>query len=238
MHKLSALALTLLVGQGAFAQTSASDTSTYQQAVQAAVASYHQAMGNAADLYNGVEHVRYLPYIDGIPYYQADEWKKGTVVYNGIEYRNVDLKYDLVKDLVIVAHPDGYSSFSLYSPRVSTFSLGESTFIYIRSGGDPTTPAPGFYQVLLQGPLTVLARHSKRIEEQALAGKVEWKFTAYDRYYILKDGKYYSLRNEGTLLAFAGQRRKEAKQALKNQQIRFKKAPEQAILTVVQYSNQ
>jgi hypothetical protein len=236
MHKLSALALTLLVGQGAFAQPAAPDTAAYQQAVQAAVASYHQTMNSAADLYNGVEHMRYQPSIEGIPYYLADEWQNGTVEYNGIVYRDVPIKYDQVKDQVVVKHPNGFSSFSLFSPRVKYFTLGDATFVYIPEG-NKTAPAPGFYQQLRSGVLTVLAKRSKWINEQIEYGKMEWKFETVNKYYVLKDGVYYSPKNESTLLALTGERKREAKQALQKAGIRFKKAPERAIVAVADYYN-
>lgn len=238
MHKLSALALTLLVGQGVFAQAAAPDTAAFQQAVQAAVASYHQTMSNAAGLYNGVEHLRYQPSIEGIPYYMADEWQNGTIEYNGIVYRDVPLKYDQVKDQVVVKHPNGYSSFSLFSPRVRYFMLGGNTFVYIPEGGDKSAPPPGFYQQLRTGALTVLAKRSKWINEQIEYGKMEWKFESVNKYYVLKDGIYYSPKNESALLALTGERKREAKQALQKAAIRFKKAPEQAIVAVAEYYNQ
>jgi hypothetical protein len=237
MHKLSAFALAVLLGKGALAQVASADTAAYQQAVQAAVASYHQTINHQAELYNGIEHVRYLPTIEGIPYYLADEWKPGTIEYNGVVYRDVPMKYDMVKDQVIVKHPNGYSAFSLFSPRVAYFVVGGDRFVYIPEGSDKTLPPPGFYQELRTGALSVLAKRSKWIDEQVLSGKLEQKFLPRNKYYVLKDGKYTSPRNEADLLALLGERKKDAKQALQRAGIKFRKAPELAILTVADYYN-
>ena len=238
MHKLSALAFAVLLGKGAMAQGAAADTALYQQAIQAAIATYHQTINTQAELYNGVEHMRYMPNIEGIPYYGADEWKSGTIEYNGIVYRDVPLKYDMVKDQVVVRHPNGFSSLELYSPRVGYFTHGDDSFVYIPEGGDKSTPAPGFYQQLSVGPLTALAKRSKGIAEEIVYGQMERRFEASNKYYLLKDGKYYSPRNENDLLSLTGERKREAKQALQKASIRFKKAPELAIVTVAEYYNQ
>lgn len=236
MQKLTALALVALLGKCSLAQGVATDTALYRQGVEAAVASYHQVMGVQAGLYNGVEHMRYLPTIEGIPYYGVDEWQSATIKYGDVVYREVPVRYDLVKDKVIVGHPNGFQSFYLYTPRVEYFTLGGSTFVYLAKDSARGAPAPGFYQVLARGPLTVLARRSRKIDDYLMDRRQYFANT--DRFYILKEGVYYTPRNEGDLLELAGARRKEARQLLKQQKIRFKKLPEQAILTVAGLYNQ
>lgn len=238
MHKLTAFVLVGLLCKQALAQSTPSDSAAYRQGVQAAVASYYQVIGVQAALYNGVEHVRYRPSIEGIPYFKADEWQNGTIEYGGVVYPNLPIKYELVKDQVVVKHPNGYSSFLLYSPRVSWFTMGGDRFAYLPTDGDSSVLKPGFYRQLRTGPVTVLARYTKWIDEHALSGRAEWEFRNRNSYYILKDGVYHSLRRESQLLALAGKRRSEARQALRKENIHFKKAPEQAMLIVADYINQ
>lgn len=235
MQKLTALAFAALLAKASLAQTPVADTALYREGVAAAVASYHQTMGTQASLYNGVEHMRYLPSIEGLPYYMVDNWQSATIKYGDVVYRDVPVRYDLVKDGLIVNHPNGFRSFYLYSPRVEYFTIGSSTFVYLNDSAKGA-PAPGFYQVLARGPMTVLARRSKRIEER-LQDRIQ-HFVTTDRYYVLKDGVYYSPRKESELLELLGERRKEARQLLKQRGIRYRKFPEQAILTVAEFYNQ
>lgn len=236
MQKLTALALAALWGKALLAQASVADTALYREGVAAAVATYHQALGAQAPLYNGVEHMRYPPSIEGLPYYLVDNWQNATIKYDDVVYRDVPVRYDLVKDAVIVGHPNGFQSFYLFSPRVEHFAIGGSTFVYLAKDSAKGAPAPGFYQVLTRGPMTVLARRSRRIEER-LQDRLQ-HFVTTDRYYVLKDGVYYSPRKEGELLELAGERRKEARQLLKQRGIRYRKFPEQAILAVAGFYNQ
>lgn len=235
MYRLTALVLFVAVGKGSFAQNASPDTAGYRQGVEAAVATYHQALGTQAELYNGPEHVRYLPTIEGIPYYQVDEWQKAAVEYRGVLYRDVPVRYDLVTDKVIVGHPNGYQAFSLFSPRVASFTLGGSYFIYLPADSAKGAPPAGFYQVLARGAVTVLARRSKRIEEKLQERTLH--FVTADRYYMLRDGRYYSPRNQRELLELAGEHKREARQALHQQHLRYRKHPEEAIMTVARLYN-
>ncbi|HEY1112882.1 MAG TPA: hypothetical protein VGE66_04955 [Chitinophagaceae bacterium] len=236
MQKLTALALAALLGKASLAQTMVADTALLRQGVEAAVASYHLALGPQAGLYNGVEHMRYLPTIEGLPYFVVDDWQSATIRYDDVLYRDVPVRYDLVKDALIVSHPDGFRNFYLFSPRVDSFTIGAAHFVYLVQDSAKGAPAPGFYQVLARGPMTVLARRSRKIEERLQERNLYFMNT--DRFYILKDGVYHSPRNEGDLLELVGDRRKEARQLLKQRALRFRKFPEQAILTVAGFYNQ
>jgi hypothetical protein len=66
---------------------------------------------------------------------------------------------------------------------------------------------------------------------------LELKFLSANKFYVLKDGAYHSLRREADLMELLGERRKEAKQTLQRAGIRYKKNPELAILTVADYYN-
>lgn len=235
MHKLTALAFFTLLGKCSLAQDLMADTAL-RPGVEAAVASYHQAMGLQAELYNGVEHLRYQPSIEGVPYFGIDEWQSATIKYGGVLYRDVPVRFDMVMDKLVVGHPNGFQSFYLFSPRVEYFAIGGNNFINLAKDSVKGAPAPGFYQVLARGPMTVLVRRSRRISERLSDRKLYFENT--DRFYVLKEGVYHQVRNESDLLEVAGERRKEARQRLKQQNIRFKKFPEQAILTVAEFYNQ
>jgi hypothetical protein len=236
MHKLTALVLFSWLAKESLAQSIPADTAVYRQGIEAAVASYHQAMGTQAGLYNGIEHVRYLPIIIGIPYYQVDDWQNATIEYNSILYKDVPVRYDLVKDQLIVSHPNGYQSFYLFTPWVKSFTLGGSLFVNLPKDSAGGAPAPGFYQVLHRGPLTVLAKRSRKIQQRSTDARLE--FVTTDKYYILKEGIYYAIRNQADLLTLVGDRKGEARKALRQQGIRFRSLPEAAILTVAEFYNQ
>src|SRR6266404_950000 len=82
-------------------------------------------------IYNGINHEGYPSSIEGHAYFQSPDWQKGSVVYDRILYENIVMKYDLLKDQLIVRSKDRGGMFiGLFSPRVEEFSF--STFKFIR----------------------------------------------------------------------------------------------------------
>ena len=98
-------------------------------------------------------------------------------------------------------------------------------------------PAPGFYHQLRTGTLTALVRRRKIIEEKIEDQEIKRRIVALYTYYVVKEGVYYNVRKEKSLLALVGERRTEVRQALRKAKIRFRKDPEKAILAAVDYYN-
>lgn len=237
MHKLTAFVLVALFSKKCLAQEAFADTLHYQESIQVAINSYHQFLSGGAGLYNGMEHTGYFGKYEGFAYFKTDAWQDATIEYNGVVYEHVSAKYDLVKDQVIVKHPTGLA-FGLYSPRVTYFILGGDRFINLPGGSDKTLPETGFYQQLRTGKLTALAKRKKWIEEEIDQLELKKKFVPVNKYFLVKEAVYYSPRKEVSLLALMDKRKTEAKHALRKAKIRFRRAPEQAILTIVDFYNQ
>src|SRR5689334_16687899 len=112
------VSLWLLIPVALHSQEKSTDSLLYRQALDNAVGYYNQFRGGpTAGLYNGPEQVGYFYFIEGSAYFGSSEWQKGTVFYDGIYYPDVTLKYDQVKDVVLVPHPNGYTAIGLFGPR-------------------------------------------------------------------------------------------------------------------------
>ncbi len=70
----------------------------------------------------------------------------GTVVYDELDFANVRMLYDIVKDQVIVLHYNGFTMIGLVSEKVKKFSLYNHHFI--RLIADTTSRSPHPYRVL------------------------------------------------------------------------------------------
>ena len=172
--------------------------------------------------------------IKGTPYFGPDGWQNAAVLYDGILYQNVPAKYDTVKDLLLVAHPNGYTMLSLFSPRVDSFSFAGHRFFYWDNKKDL---APGFYELLQEGKVSILAKRVTKIEENILAPERGERFDPADEFYAEKDGRYYRVRSEKAILALFPEKAKEAHRYLKSAKIRFKKNQEKAILRLAEFYN-
>lgn len=206
--------------------------SSVRLARERAASLYHSYLGGQSALYSGIAHLTYDPTLHGTPYFQADETARGNVLYDGIQYSNVPMLYDLVRDQLVVADPTGYL-ICLYSPRVHDFTLRDHHFILASREGTPE-----FYDLLCTGTFTILAKRTKRIDETIVAMEIDRSVSGKDFFYAVRDGNYHSVSNQRSLLLLMADKKKAIRQFIHSNHIRFRKDPEQAIIKITGYYNQ
>jgi hypothetical protein len=218
--------LVLYLGN-ARAQQSLPDDSVSRIALAHAIQSYHDFMGNQALVYNGIEHSDYQV-MKGHPYFEAEGVRKGSVIYDGILYDDMPMLYDLVRDQVVIYNFSG-DPISLSGERVKVFTLPGHLFI-----NSPT----GYYDLLCSGTVTLLCKRIKIIEESIVDLSIVYTALEKDRFYIIKGGVHYPVGNLNSLLALLKDKRKEIRQDLRKKKIKYRKDPERALVSAVQYYNQ
>jgi len=240
MKKIVSFVIIFLFVTGSiYAQQGYPDTSVLSAGVRHARQVYDAQLGYESAVYNGVQHNLYSSDIEGIGYFRSTEWRKGSVVYEDIFYNNISMKYDLVKEeLVITPDEKGGVFIALFSPRVKEFSFSGLKFIRLGVPGDGTSLPQGFYQQLAVGKITAFARPVKTINETIENNAIHRKFEDKVRYYVLADGVYTHIRNINDLLAVTKGHKREIQKALSDRKLKFRKDPEQTIITAVEFYNQ
>lgn len=196
---------------------------------------YNPFIGKQSRLYNGNEHNGYLFKIIGHAYYQQNELETGSLVYDKLEFTNVRMLYDLVKDQVIVLHYNGFTKIGLVSEKVKEFSLFNHHFIRLTADSLSRSPLlTGFYDEVYKGGLNVLVKRGKFIDER-VKDELEREFLPFDMFFIQKEGVYHQVKNYRGLLAILQDRSKEVKQYLRRNRIKYRKGAENAIVKAVVY---
>jgi len=134
------------------------------------------------------------------------------VVYDGIKYKGVPLKYDIVKDLVVVLDTNTHIPFTLISDKVSEFWLLEHHFIFLRGENDKLN-VNGFYDLLNDGEVKFFVKRVKTINTSSSS------FSAFEKlffervfYLVEKDQvRHFVTSKSGFLSLF-----KESKNAIKD----------------------
>lgn len=232
MRKQSCIFFFTLIGYSSSAQL----TSANPAIVSASVADTVDATAlttRDAEIYNGQIHVDYLAAFKGTAYYLTNDWQQGSVLYHNIYYKGLLLRYDLVRDEVVVKHYNGFSSISLFTPRVQAFSFSGSTFIYLEGNGI----VPGFYEELKKGRASLYAKRTKFIKEGIVSGQAESEFIEKNTYYLLLNGVFHQIKKQKDLLALLKEKREEITASLKNDPS-FKDDLEAALKAIVESYNQ
>lgn len=198
---------------------------------------YNAQRENELPIYNGTFHYPYPSSIEGIAYFDSNDWQRGTVVYDGILYTDILMKYNMVADQLVVTNSETGSAFiSLFNPRVKEFAFSGFKFILMDTVN--TSLPGGFYQVLAEGKVTLLAKKTKTIWEQIVDNAIYRKFDPHTKYYILKDGEYHYVKNKNTLLALLKEKRSAVQGFLSQKSLNYRRETEKTIVSAVEFYNQ
>jgi hypothetical protein len=188
-----------------------------------------------SSIYNGSEHIGYPAALQGNPFYGSDQWQKSSIIFRDELYTDVYLKYDLVKNEVVLRHFNGFTGIVLFTPRIRSFNLGPNHFVNLPSSKN--LPG-GIYEEIVAGTVSLYARRIKTIEETLTATGVERKVSGRNIYFVYKDGKYYPVRNEKSVLDLVKDKKSQVKAHLKESGIKYKRNAEAALITIITYYNQ
>lgn len=195
---------------------------------------YTQSFAGHPQLFNGPEYVDYARHyrpVTGHQFFLSPERHPGSVNYNEHEFTNVRLAYDLVLDQVVLSPPNSPLSLRLVNENVRRFTIDGHQFQ--RLVADSTSAGvirTGYYEVLVDSSVQVLAKRSKRMQERIVQPTVAVEFTAADRLFIKKSGVYYPIKRKSTAMKLFSDKNKELQKFIQQNKLVFKKARFEASL--------
>ena len=188
-------------------------------------------------LYNGPFHYAYPVIKQGSPYFSGEAWQKGSVTYEDIIYVNVLMKYDLVKDqLIVMVEEKGHLPLELFSPRIKEFSYKDLKFIYIPRNS-PLSLKEGFYHQLSKGKITALCKTENTMEQIIVDDKIEWKVNQRKKYFIIDNNHSRTINRQRDLMEAVKNHRQQISNYLKERKLKFKKNKEQVITAATELYN-
>lgn len=211
----------------------ASSASSYEYTLSL----YNRAVKSQSLIYNGPEYNEPNLPTKGHPYFINDFMEEGSVNYEGELYDEIPLLYDLIKDRVIIEHYDQSGrgvQLELHADRIVEFSLYGHRFRRI-SADSTNNVRSGFYDVLYDGPIKVLAKRRKKVNESVTNDGVELQYKSNDQHLIFYNGSYYYVNGKAGLLKVLKDKKKDLSQYIKKSQVDFGADKEGAIVKVVQY---
>ena len=212
-----------------------SDNNFSTSAVSNAVNLYYQFTDKQSRLYNGIGTYDYQPGMQGHPYFMDSTWKNGSIIYDGLSYKDVSMMYDLVRDELVILHYNHVQKITLLSEKIREFNLQGHHFIRVeKDSQNKESLPPGFYDRLYNDHSVVLAHRSKVIEEK-ITTVVERFITSHEHYYIQKNGVFHEVHSYNSLLSILKDHSKEIKQYLRKNKIRYNRNRENAIIRAVTY---
>ncbi|WP_153799802.1 hypothetical protein [Foetidibacter luteolus] len=206
--------------------------------VEHAIQLYHDFLSPETSLYNGIEYVDYAHLLkEGHPFFDASAFAKGSLVYNGIMYNDVELLYDVVKDEAILHAPGYIAKMQLLKERVSSFSIGSRHFVRHVQDSLHASPPTGFYNVLYDNGIQLYQKKIKTVQENISTNQLERYIAETTGYFLKKGNAWYAVNSKGAVLSALKDKKKELQQLIKQQNLDIRHNKEEALKQIVAYYN-
>ncbi|QKG57814.1 hypothetical protein GKZ68_14980 [Hymenobacter sp. BRD128] len=189
-------------------------------------------------LFNGPEYVDYSkPGSIGHQFFLDATPQTGTIVYRQGAFENVLLRYDLLLDQVVLTYPGQTAVIKLVPEFISSFTLGNHQFARMRADSTTSRIMPtGFYEVLLPGPVSLLARHTKRVEQTYVQQNLRFEYRQADQLLLRTASSAAEVSSLKDLLALLPAHKAEAQRYARQHKLRFRAAQREAsALEVLRY---
>lgn len=204
--------------------------------LQQAIKMYDHFSRDNAPVYNGPQYIFLVYKKEGDPYFESGDFSDGWVNYNGRKYDSLKMIYDVARNQVVVLAPDKISAIALHNEFVDSFSLRNHVFIKLEKDYKQNLNNAGFYDLLYNGKIRVLARRLKEIDENIQGNDIVHIFYVKDHYYIFKDGLYYLVGNKKDLFRLFHDQLHDVKKFIRKHHLKFKrKSFEEPMLQVAEY---
>jgi len=222
--RINGIVLLLLCFRAVFAQE------PKQASDNAAIAYLNASSINSAlyygSIYEGYQRAKNHPYLMDILFTPA------RLSYQQVIYPEVLLKWDLLRDELIVQSPD-FRSIVLFPEKVTFAELHGRQVIYFRSDSLPGCPPTGYYFLLHAGDCKVMGKTSAKMIEKINPGRIERHFEFKTRYYLYKDGEYHLIRNKKSVLNTMQPFAKEIRGFIASNHLNFRKDKELFLIQTV-----
>ncbi|HBC78383.1 MAG TPA: hypothetical protein DEO60_14010 [Bacteroidales bacterium] len=186
-------------------------------------------------LLNGRIWLNHFSKVTGDQFFLTDKYITGSVTFNGRRFDNLNLKYDIYSDellLSIESHP----VILLNKEMTDSFSLGFGNRSYhiINAGTDTMSALKGYVNLLYKGPSALYVKYKKIIQPQADEGK-------YDLFYqehvvfLRKGSGIVPVNGKRKLFKLLGDKKKEIRDYLKKAGIKVSQKDPFTYIPVLQF---
>jgi hypothetical protein len=219
------------------AQLTSQDSLLLQKSKSHLLQVYEEGIGDQAGKFNGGQFIRYPKGIIALnPYYLSPDFRKSSIVYEGITFNNLNLLHDEVADLVLLE--DSTHQIQLINEKLSAFSIGKDKFVYLQNQSpQDELPQHGYYQVLVDKKVGLYKKEFKKISERLSSGELVYLIDPSIEYFVKLNGHYQAIYGKKSLLTLFKNKEQEIRRYIKTEHLKFNKDKDIMFSKVVDYYN-
>ena len=201
-----------------------------QQITDRYAVDYMNSASEYATIFSGNREKPFIYATKNHSYFKEQDFVTGRLSYRGITYPEVQLRWDLYKDELIILSPSNYG-ISLKSENIDFAELHGYHVYYLRPDSLLGCPPAGNYILLYSGDCSVIEKLSYVLFTET--NTMEYYFALSTKFYLKKDGVYHKITNRKSLLKVLNTHRRDLKRFIRANDLRFKRDAEKMVLEVV-----
>lgn len=171
----------------------------------------------------------------GDQFFLTNTFLKGSVIFNGHRFNNLDLKYDITNDELILSI-ESYPIIIMNKEMVDSFSLvfENRNYHIINAGQDTSNVLRGYVNVLYDGTTALYVKYTKNIQPLAVDGRYDL-FVQEHRIYLRKGTEIVPVGGKRKLLSLLEDKKKEIRHYLKSSRFKFSRNDPDTFIPVLEY---
>ncbi len=209
--------------------------STLSSAIINAKTFYTNTISSNSKLYIGGEETIIVGKAKGHPYYLKQDWQVGSLIYDGILYENVKLKYNLASQKLILQHYGGYLLIELVKDKISSFTIGGHAFVQTQNSISwaSLVESNTFYRQIWDNKYVLLSKYTKLQNNEMVDSQVIIDFSESKDIIFLDKKEAIKLKSISNIEKIFPQ--KDVKKYAKSKDLDFKNEPENAFCELIKY---
>ena len=170
-------------------------------------------------------------------YFQTHQYTIGSVVYNGIFYPELSLKYDILRDELVLLDDDQIDGIVLQPEYVDSFFIHGYQFINIKPEVPHKGIEIGYYNLLYKGEsLSLVVKRAKEVTEK-IDQQIEKMISQKETYYLLKNSIYQPIKSKNDLLKLLRRSDDKNQEYIKVNKLNFGKDFEHSVLSILRFQD-
>lgn len=217
------------------------DSLALASAVALARQPYTLATQAEARLVSGTEYVNYSrPNASGHQFFQSATAQPASLDFDGQLFTDVPLLYDLKRDKVLMPLEGRNATVQLLAEKVRAFAFGGHQFVRIVSADTAAAAAvpTGYYDLLLAGNSSLLARRTKREVQESTAGHLVFSYEEKTRLFVQRSGTLSEVATLKNILGVLPEHKAELQKFARSNHLRFNdEHREESAIALLRYYN-
>ena len=171
-------------------------------------------------IYNGFEYRKKYRTLEGSnEFYLTSQFVKGNIVYDQQPYYDIEMKYDINEDIIIVKlfTQSSFNIIQLVKEKIESFSINNKRFVRITNN-----EKEGFYELLFKSNyLTLYKKHEKQRNERLDKDFVYYVFKDKKEYFIQYNQKYHRIKSKADFSKLFPEQKKSINSFWKNNKVLY-----------------